>query len=126
MFKNITTISGISSKVGTFARTARSKTVLAAAIAATGLGLSSSSFAAPIAPQTVTSISTKMTTGSLTSAGKVTAAGTSNVSQFYPDSNTYTIDYDNDVDAITSVQAGGTTYNATGHRFNQRHHLGSG
>jgi hypothetical protein len=114
MFNSITTISGISSTISNFARSARSKTVLAAAVAATGLGISSSSYAAPTTPQTVTSISTKFTTGLTTDQGEITAAGTSNVSPYYPTSTSYDVKYSNDVDAITSVTAGGTTYNATG------------
>jgi len=110
MFKHITNISGISSKLGNLARSARSKAVLTAAIA--GLGLSSTSLAA-VYP-TITSISTHFTTGVPTSQSGVTAYGTTSISPFFPDTNTYTMNYANDVNSIVSATAGGTPYNVTG------------
>jgi hypothetical protein len=110
MFKNISNISGVSSKLGNLARTARSKTVLAAAVATTGLGLSSTSRGA-LYP-TITAITTSMTVGSTTSVSGVVGVGAT-YSQFQAPT-TYTMNYANDVDAITSVTAGGLTYSVTG------------
>jgi hypothetical protein len=107
MFKNISNIS-VSSKLGNFARTARSKTVLAAAVATTGLGLSSISRGA-LYP-TITAITTTMTTGTTTSVNGVVGVGAS-YSQFQAPTD-YTMNYAGDDQKITSVTAGGVTYTA--------------
>jgi hypothetical protein len=112
MFSNITTISGISSKLGNFARSGRSRTVLAAAVAATGLAMGSISNAA-LSNITVTSL--------VTSTSSVTAPSTaSNIlgagSQYSPFQapNTFNVTYQGNDEKVVALTAGGKTYNATG------------
>jgi hypothetical protein len=115
MFKNISNISGISSKVSHLAKFARTRTVLAAAVATTSLGLVSTTRAALTQPTDISSIAYSATTGgSTTTLTGVNSVSGNSESPFYPSSNKYTLTYDNDVDALTSVVAGGTQYNVTG------------
>jgi hypothetical protein len=100
-------ISGVSSKLASVAKFARSRTVLAAAIAATSLGMAASSFGAY---STVTSITTSGTVGASTNVPGVAGAGAS-YSIYNNSSYSYTMSYLGKDDAITSLTAGGQTYN---------------
>jgi hypothetical protein len=105
MFSN-SKISGFSSKLASVAKFARSRTVLAAAIAATSLGMAASSYGAF---SSVTSITTSSTTGTTSSVSPVAGVGAS-YSIYNHSSYTYTMSYQGNDDAITSLTAGGQTY----------------
>jgi hypothetical protein len=111
MFKNINTISGISSKLGTIARSSRSTTALAAAVATAGLGLASTSHAA-LSNITVTSLTTSTITGTPLTITGVAGAGAT-YSPYQPTS-TYNLIYQGNDEQVTGLIAGGQSYNATG------------
>lgn len=107
---NNSKISGVSSKLVT--QLARAKSALIAAVAATSLTAAASSFGV-IQPTTITAFTATTTTGTSTTIDNVTGYGAS-YSPFLS-TNTYTMHYLGEDEALTSVTAGSLgTYKVTG------------
>jgi hypothetical protein len=110
MFKNINKISGVSSKIGNIARSIRSKTAIAAAVAGTTLGFASAGFAADI-----TEVTTSLTTGTPTQTNHIngwTLGGTLNGEPFTSNTN-YNVSYGSQDQRVTSVKVGSSVYNVS-------------
>jgi predicted ribosomally synthesized peptide with SipW-like signal peptide len=109
MFSKINNIGYFVTNFGSkIQKIARSKAVVAAAVAATGLGISGSSFGAFT---DVTSVSTQFTTGTPTTVDGVSGYGP-NYNAFVSGTS-WNVTYDNDTDKVLSLVAGGTTYDAS-------------
>ncbi len=105
-------ISGISSKLASVAKLARTRTVLTAAVAVTSLGLGASSFGAI---SNITGFTSTMSSGPATTVSNVSGYGANNSYSPYKSSNTYTMHYLGNDQALTSVTAGGLgTYAVSG------------
>jgi hypothetical protein len=84
----------------------RGKTVLAAAVAAVGLGIASHAYAAPA---DVTAVNATLIPGVPNTVDNISGVGTTSG---YTSSHSYDITYDNDDLQLNSLTAGGVTYTA--------------
>jgi MYXO-CTERM domain-containing protein len=84
----------------------KGKAVLAAAVAAVGLGIASHAYASPA---TVTAITATMTDGTPNTVDNIIGVGTTSG---YTSSHSYDITYDNDDLQLNTLTAGGVTYTA--------------